>query len=70
MTKMQVFTRTVYGVTKIYPANRPAEVIAKLAGQKTLTSREIALAQELGYVIEQVTDPKLLLELGKDEEHA
>lgn len=45
-----VTVRNVYGVNKIYPANDVAQVLADIAGTKTLERRVIKLADKLGIV--------------------
>ena len=44
-----VEVKNVFGARKVYPANETAELLAKLAGTKTLTETTITLAKELGY---------------------
>lgn len=60
MSTIQVFTRTVYGTTMIYPANEAAEILAQIAGTKTLSQCDLSLAKKLGLTVEQVADPKAL----------
>lgn len=38
-----------YGARTVYPANQTAELLAQLAGTKTLTETTITLAKQLGY---------------------
>lgn len=47
-----VDVRNVYGNEKYYPANREAELFAKINGAKTLSRQTIGWIQELGYRIE------------------
>lgn len=54
-----VEVRTIYGVDKIYPANRTAELFASLAGTKTLTSADIMTIEALGFGIANVTKKEL-----------
>ena len=51
---IQVQVRSVYGAIKIYPANEAAELIAKIAGTKTISSAQLAYAKQLGFQVEQV----------------
>lgn len=41
--------REVYGVRQAYPANQRADLLAKVANQKTLNSRVRELARNLGF---------------------
>ena len=41
--------KSVYGNRTVYPANQTAELLAQLAGTKTLTETTITLAKQLGY---------------------
>ena len=59
--KVQVYVRNVYGNAVIYPACEQAKLFAKLAKQTTLTHRELKLIQELGYQVEQTSDPAMVL---------
>lgn len=56
---IQVEVKTVYGVDKIYPANQAAEILAKIAGTKTLNNTDCALAAALGFTVEEVVSDKL-----------
>lgn len=58
MKTIEVFVRSVYGVPKVYPASEAAELIAEIAGTKTLDHKTLALAERLGFEIKQVADPK------------
>lgn len=53
---IQIAIRNVFGVPKIYPANEPAELIAKIAGTKTLTNAQLAYAERLGFLVVTVPD--------------
>jgi len=53
--KIQVLIKNIYGRETIYPVCDQAKIFASLAGQKTLTSREIRLIKDLGYSIEVVS---------------
>lgn len=50
--KIQV--RQVYGVTQAYPANEQAQLLALIAGTKTLKPETLANAERMGFQIEQV----------------
>lgn len=41
----------VYGKCTIYPANEQAELLAKIAGTKTLTNSALQLAEQMGFTI-------------------
>ena len=58
MKTIEVFTRNVYGVHKIYPANAAALTLAQIAGTKTLSGFVIEKAVALGLTIVQVEDPE------------
>lgn len=58
MKTIEVFVRSVYGAHKAYPANDAAELLAEIAGTKTLDPKTLALAERLGFEIKQVADPK------------
>ena len=46
--KAYVEPREVYGEWKFYPKNDTAELLAKIAGTKTLTTQTIRHATEMG----------------------
>ena len=46
----------VYGLIKCYPANQQAEVLAKIAGTKTLCPRTLAGARALGLQVMEMQD--------------
>lgn len=54
--EIKVRIRQVYGRDAIYPVCEKACAFAKLAGQTTLTSREISLIKALGYSVAVVQD--------------
>lgn len=54
MQVVQIQIRSVYGAIKYYPANQAAELIAQIAGTKTLSAQAIKLAVQLGMQIEYV----------------
>ena len=51
---LKVCVDRVWGRYTIYPANETAELFAQIAGTKTLTNSTLALAERLGFLIEQV----------------
>ncbi len=53
---IKVTIKTVYGVEKIYPADRKAELFAELVGQKTLTREDIGHIKALGYAVQVVQE--------------
>lgn len=55
---VQVFQRQVYGRSAVYPANRPAELLAELAGVKTFNIAQLRAIRELGLTVQQVADPQ------------
>lgn len=50
----------VYGKATIYPACERSELIAQIAGTKTLTHSTLALAERLGFDIYEAVDPQKL----------
>lgn len=66
-TLVQVEVRNVYGVTRYYPANMIADVLAQLIGQKTFSEAHLSLIRRLGYRVEAV-HPTLPAIVG--EQHA
>jgi hypothetical protein len=51
---IQVQVKSVYGNTLIYPANEAAELIAKIAGTKTISPQALNYAKQLGLVVQEV----------------
>ena len=51
---LQVQVRNVYGKPVVYPANEAAELIAAIAGTKTISTENLAYARRLGFDIKQV----------------
>lgn len=49
--KITVKIKSVYGLETVYPACPAAELFAKIAGTKTLTSHALRDIQSLGYEI-------------------
>lgn len=60
---IQIQVRDVYGVPTVYPMNEQAKTLAQIAGTKTLTHRALALAENMGFSIEQI--PVAPLRFGK-----
>jgi hypothetical protein len=52
MIIIQIELREIYGLTKAYPRNQPAEAIARIAGTKTLTKTVLVNTLALGCGIE------------------
>ena len=57
MNTFQIFTKNVYGVQKVYPANDVAQKFATLLAVKTFNTTQLAQIKGLGYAVEQVIDP-------------
>jgi hypothetical protein len=58
--KLSILIKNVYGNTLYYPHNEPAKALAVIAGSKTLTPAELAIAHdELGFEIEFVDSVSL-----------
>lgn len=63
--KITVKIKSVYGLETVYPACPAAELFAKIAGTKTITSHALADIRALGYEIAVKTDaPKVLAALA------
>ena len=59
MGTIQIFGRSVYGETRIYVADeQQADAIRKITTTKTLTTIQMRGLEELGFVFEEVIDPK------------
>lgn len=54
MKTIQVEVKTVYGVDKIYPVNEAAQILASIAGTKTLSAKTIEYANALGLEVAEV----------------
>lgn len=50
-----VEVRTVYGNTMIYPANKAAEILAAIAGKKTLSVADLQNAGLLGFEVVEIS---------------
>lgn len=50
---VQVQVRSVYGNALIYPVNQAAQLIANIAGTRTLSRANLAAAQQLGFQIQE-----------------
>lgn len=46
--RIEVTARAAFGVTRFYPANKAAELLAEIAGTATLTRRTLVLAGMMG----------------------
>ena len=53
---IQIKVKQVYGNETIYPVNDQAQLIAKIAGTKTLTKQALSYAKLIGFTIEQIQD--------------
>ena len=53
-TVIQVQVRNVYGNALIYPVNQAAQLIANIAGTRTLSRANLAAAQQLGFQVQEV----------------
>lgn len=54
MQVVQIEVKSVYGVDKIYPVNEAAQLIAKIAGTKTLSTQNIIDLGTLGFEVVEV----------------
>lgn len=54
MQVIQIEIKSVYGAIKYYPVNQAAQLIAQIAGTKTLSAQALKLAVQLGMQIEYV----------------
>jgi len=52
MKKISLKAKSVYGTIQYYPADDLSAVIAKCAGQKTITETQQRILKEAGYEIE------------------
>jgi hypothetical protein len=50
--------KDVYGIQQVYPVSREAQLLAQIAGTKTLQPNVIAAVKQLGYTI-NVEQPEL-----------
>lgn len=57
MKQLVVRVRSVYGTPTIYPVNEPAQLIAEIAGTKTLTHSALSAAERLGFTITVQPEP-------------
>lgn len=63
--KITIRVKSIYGLETYYPACPAAELFAKIAGTKTITSHALADIRALGYEIAVKTDaPKVLAALA------
>ena len=54
MKSIQVEVKTVYGKDKIYPVNEAAQILASIAGTKTLSPQTIEYANAIGLKVVEV----------------
>jgi len=50
-----VTIKNVYGEPKAYPANEQAQILADIAGTKTLTVNTLRCAEDMGFIIRRIT---------------
>ena len=50
---LEIKIKDVYGVATVYPANKVAEVFARIAGRKTLNADMLKAAAELGFQVKE-----------------
>ena len=55
---VKFYAKKVYGNTLLYPANEQAEKFCGLTGTKTLQEWQLKRIFELGFNLEQVSDPE------------
>ena len=65
MGRIEVTTRRVYGLAKIYPANQAAKLLAEIAGTATLTERTLSLAHQMGFEIVVDADRTVIEHLAR-----
>ncbi len=62
MCTLRFYWRPVYGNNLAYPADKSAQIIARMMGAKTFTPSQVGdlteLATELGFKLECVPDPR------------
>ncbi|WP_341714494.1 hypothetical protein [Limnobacter sp.] len=51
---VQIQVRNVYGIPKIYPVNKAAQVFANIAGKKTLDEADLANIKALGFLVVEI----------------
>lgn len=59
MATIAVTIRNVFGRDMFYPANTSAEVLAHIAGTRTLSVSNLKDARALGLTIKCATDPRI-----------
>lgn len=57
-TTIEYCIRNVYGKELAYPVNRQAKLLTELTNTKTLTIRDLVTAQEMGFLVKLVPDPR------------
>ena len=55
---VKFYAKKNYGKTLLYPANEQAEKFCELTGTKTLQEWQLRRIFELGFNLEQVSDPE------------
>jgi hypothetical protein len=61
---VEVFSRNVYGVAKIYPTNPVAQKFAVLLGVKTFNSQQLQQIAGLGFKVNAVVDPGAAIQVA------
>lgn len=56
MKTIKVYSKIVYGIEQIYPYCKDAKILADIAGTKTMSARTMIKAQDLGYIVELVSE--------------
>ena len=56
--QLQVFARSVYGRTMIYPANEAAKALAAFANVRTFNADQLRTLKGAGVTVEEVRDPR------------
>ena len=56
---IQVEIKSVYGVSKAYPANPAAEALANIAGTKTLSAYVLNQARGMGMEVQELLPSRL-----------
>lgn len=51
---IQIQIKNVFGIDKAYPVNTPGQLMARIAGTKTLPRRVLAHTLALGYTIQEL----------------
>lgn len=52
--KIQVSTKSVYGIDRTYPESKEAKLLCELTGKKTLDHLALRIIKELGVEVEYI----------------